>query len=444
MNHTEILAANGLANADAIVAAASRASTPLPVAAALAEIESNGKNVFGNDEGGAHATTPRTEVTPERVWFLRGWVAAGGTSNGIGPAQITWPPLFERADREGLDLADPEDNLVLGFEVLGEHLAARSGNLEEAGTLYNAGNLRAGVNSYGKKFAALVAVWSGRLNPAPAPAGGSSDTEGGPAVAVTKKTRQTEVNAFGASILGKQIDTDGFPENQPFQCVDVPKYYARWIHGVAYRAFGNGKDVAWNMSRLPGWKWIPATERGQAGDVASWGRPFGVSKDGTEYGHTAVLAADDDGGRLDVYQADGFTEGARVYRSKNSRTGLKGFARPPRYVAEEAAAASPATVGTAADSYTVRRGDTLGQIAQRAGTTVARLLALNPGIKDPNTITVGQVIRVSAPRPTTITVKAGEGPWQVSQRAGISLTEFYRLNGSDVFLKPGDVVKVAE
>ena len=44
--------------------------------------------------------------------------------------------------------------------------------------------------------------------------------------------------------------------------------------------------------------------------------------------------------------------------------------------------------------YTVKKGDTLSGIAKRNGTTVAAILALNPKIKDPNKIYVGQKIRV--------------------------------------------------
>ena len=45
-------------------------------------------------------------------------------------------------------------------------------------------------------------------------------------------------------------------------------------------------------------------------------------------------------------------------------------------------------------THIVQRGDTLRIIANRYGTTVDALLALNPGIKNPNLIYVGQVIRV--------------------------------------------------
>jgi LysM repeat protein len=45
-------------------------------------------------------------------------------------------------------------------------------------------------------------------------------------------------------------------------------------------------------------------------------------------------------------------------------------------------------------TYTVQRGDTLRIIANKFGTTVDALLALNPKITNPNRIYVGQVIRV--------------------------------------------------
>jgi LysM repeat protein len=43
--------------------------------------------------------------------------------------------------------------------------------------------------------------------------------------------------------------------------------------------------------------------------------------------------------------------------------------------------------------YTIASGDTLGAIATKTGTTVARLVQLNPGI-DPTALRVGQTIRV--------------------------------------------------
>jgi LysM repeat protein len=44
-------------------------------------------------------------------------------------------------------------------------------------------------------------------------------------------------------------------------------------------------------------------------------------------------------------------------------------------------------------TYTVQSGDTLGTIAGKTGTTVARLEQLNPGI-NPTALRIGQTIRV--------------------------------------------------
>ena len=44
--------------------------------------------------------------------------------------------------------------------------------------------------------------------------------------------------------------------------------------------------------------------------------------------------------------------------------------------------------------YTVKKGDTLSAIAVKYHTTVNKLVALNPHIKNPNLIYVGDVIRL--------------------------------------------------
>ena len=52
-------------------------------------------------------------------------------------------------------------------------------------------------------------------------------------------------------------------------------------------------------------------------------------------------------------------------------------------------------------TYTVKAGDTLGAIAKKHNTTVEALVASN-GIKNPNLIYVGQVLRI----PESLTVEA--------------------------------------
>jgi len=49
--------------------------------------------------------------------------------------------------------------------------------------------------------------------------------------------------------------------------------------------------------------------------------------------------------------------------------------------------------GTHARTYKVQSGDTLGSIASKTGTSVARLEQLNPGI-DPTALRIGETIRV--------------------------------------------------
>ena len=163
-----------LDNAAAIVAAARRADVPLAVAAALAELESGGRNVFGHDAGGVHSAPRGTDVPVTRKSYqeLVARVAQGETSNGVGPAQITWPPYFAQAAERGLRLWEPEDNLAFGLEILRGHLGGdlSAEGIARAGTLYNAGTLSDGVTAYGRRLAAATRAWVERLGePAPPP-----------------------------------------------------------------------------------------------------------------------------------------------------------------------------------------------------------------------------------------------------------------------------------
>ena len=67
--------------------------------------------------------------------------------------------------------------------------------------------------------------------------------------------------------------------------------------------------------------------------------------------------------------------------------------RPPPQPAARVAAQRPQPRSQRSSGYAVRSGDTLGTIAERFGTTVDELLALNPGI-DPHALRVGQSLRV--------------------------------------------------
>lgn len=59
----------------------------------------------------------------------------------------------------------------------------------------------------------------------------------------------------------------------------------------------------------------------------------------------------------------------------------------------ETTATTARTKSAQVSAYSVRSGDTLAGIADRFGTTVDRLMELNPGI-DPQALRVGQPIRI--------------------------------------------------
>jgi LysM repeat protein len=103
-------------------------------------------------------------------------------------------------------------------------------------------------------------------------------------------------------------------------------------------------------------------------------------------------------------------------------------------------------------TYTVKAGDTLSKIASAYGTTYQALAAYN-GIANPNVIYVGQKIKIpsgksgtSTPAPKTYTVKKGDSLWQIAQSQlgnGSRWPEIQKLNGlSGTTIYAGQVLKL--
>lgn len=91
--------------------------------------------------------------------------------------------------------------------------------------------------------------------------------------------------------------------------------------------------------------------------------------------------------------------------------------------------------GKGGGSYSIKSGDTLSQIAKKAGTTLKALLAANPGIKDANKIRVGQKIKLSAPVKNRKSVYQGltnkeMADMQMPKRKGGKVT--YKKHGGKV------------
>lgn len=178
----DIATREGLRNADALARACERLGLGYAAACTKVDMESNGDNIYGHDVGGALSTRngavtvcgktyPRMSnipVTHQNFAVFLMMMAAGHKSNGVGPSQITYAGELPdgrtggyfrmAADDENLDLVLPEDNFYFGLKRLKEHYD-NVGNWAQAATLYNAGNLRNGVNSYGRMFVVLHRRW---------------------------------------------------------------------------------------------------------------------------------------------------------------------------------------------------------------------------------------------------------------------------------------------
>lgn len=82
---------------------------------------------------------------------------------------------------------------------------------------------------------------------------------------------------------------------------------------------------------------------------------------------------------------------------------------------EEATPAPVPVPAPAETTYTVVKGDTLSGIAKKFGTSVNDLVSLN-GIADPNKIRAGQVLRVSGATEKTYTVVKGDTLSKIAKR----------------------------
>ena len=96
-----------------------------------------------------------------------------------------------------------------------------------------------------------------------------------------------------------------------------------------------------------------------------------------------------------------------------------------------------------ADQVTVKSGDTLSQIANKAGTTVESL-KINNNLQDVNKIYPGQELKVDNNAQSSVktyTVKAGDSLWKIAQANGLSVdgVQFSdKANRSDL-LNPDNV-----
>ena len=114
------------------------------------------------------------------------------------------------------------------------------------------------------------------------------------------------------------------------------------------------------------------------------------------------------------------------------------------------------TINTQTIYYTVQRGDTLSQIAQRYGTTVQEIASIN-NISNPNLIYPGQVFRIltnsttngSETRGTgsiTYTVRRGDTLSQIAKAYGVTIAHLVEINGiqNPNLIYPGQKIRITE
>ena len=92
------------------------------------------------------------------------------------------------------------------------------------------------------------------------------------------------------------------------------------------------------------------------------------------------------------------------------------------------------TCPTGSFSYTIQRGDTLFALAQRFNTTVSAILALNPGL-DPNALQVGRIICIPGAAPPTCptgsvpyVIRSGDTLFLIAQRFGTTVSAILAIN----------------
>ena len=113
------------------------------------------------------------------------------------------------------------------------------------------------------------------------------------------------------------------------------------------------------------------------------------------------------------------------------------------------------TRATGSITYTVRRGNTLSQIARAYGVTVSHIVELN-NIQNPNLIYPGQKLRITDSTNTTLnlvnqtanysfyTVRRGDSLWRIARRYGVSVNYLASINNiqNPNLIYPGQVLKI--
>jgi hypothetical protein len=127
---------------------------------ALLEKESNGRNVYGHDSGGALSGFPKSVNKGNFEVFEWLVFTKGQTSNGVGPMQLTYKGFFTDMKQQGFNPWDPYDNIFYGAELwLSYYRAARDSGLNRDDAIRKAGTRYNGSTAYGDRLLVIMDKW---------------------------------------------------------------------------------------------------------------------------------------------------------------------------------------------------------------------------------------------------------------------------------------------
>lgn len=235
---------------------------------------------------------------------------------------------------------------------------------------------------------------------------------------------KSEVRAFLEKQVGQSVNAKSAPYQG--QCVSLIKALLEFLGAPnPYSARGNAKDVGDTLVR-----------QGVAKNKDGWlrvvvNRNMGVIR-GITYGHIWIDLAGEQNYEQNGARALRTTKGTRPYSQRQQVVNLDKYIKADP---KPKPAPKPST-----STYTVKRGDTLGSIAKRYGTTWQALQKLN-GLKNANLIYPGQKLKVKgAAAKQYYTVRRGDTLSGIAARYGTTWQNLQRLNG----IKNPNIISVGQ
>ena len=373
----DIIAGAGVENAAAIVAASNDTGLPLGVAMGMVMKETGGANVYGHDRGGACSGWGQVTEDNFRNSFLP-VVLSGGTSNGVGPTQITYPGYFRQ--NPGYPWWDPYANCVVGFNLLKGYCGGdySDASLVAAGSTYNSGSPTGTASTYGRTFAALAEDWTARL------AGASTDVD---------------MNDLGGVPDVQLSDVVTRPDGTETSVGAILGYLDQRIEGL-YRIVRPGDGRQTDLPTIAGW----LDQRAERLESVVCGGGIQVRNvDGSDAGRSTDIATE--AGWLPANVRALADAASRLASSDEVRAQIEELVerladayRSAQAGGDRSAVPEPGSVAAAAlaaGTVVVQAGQTLREIAEAHGSTVQAIVDATPGL-EPNDLVAGQKIFVPA------------------------------------------------